>query len=34
VRELEFTDARKTALRMTLVLGAVVSHYDLQRVGR
>jgi hypothetical protein len=34
VRDLEFTDARKTGLQMTLALGAVVSHYNLQRVGR
>lgn len=35
VRQIEFTDPQKrNALTMTLSLGAVVSHYDLQRVGR
>jgi hypothetical protein len=35
VQQIEFTDPQKrNALTMTLSLGAVVSHYDLQRVGR
>ena len=35
VSQIEFTDPQKrNALSMTLSLGAVVSHYDLHRVGR
>jgi hypothetical protein len=35
VTQIEFTDPQKrNALRMTLSLGAVASHYDLHRVGR
>lgn len=35
VQQIEFTDPqRRNALTMTLSLGAVISHYDLKRVGR
>jgi hypothetical protein len=34
VRSIEFTDPQKRSLRMTLGLGAVVSNYQLQRVGK
>ena len=34
VRTFEFTDPQKHSLRLTLGLGAIVSTYQLQRVGR
>jgi hypothetical protein len=34
VRNIEFTDPQKRSLRMTLGLGAIVSNYQLQRVGK
>ena len=34
VRTFEFTDPQKRSLRLTLGLGAIVSTYQLQRVGR
>ncbi len=34
VRALEFADAQKRSLRLTIGLGAIVSNYQLQRVGR
>jgi len=34
VRNIEFNDPQKRSLRMTLALGAIVSNYQLQRVGK